>query len=80
MEERRETFHKFYKIVGKSEKSSVTLKSGSWTETVRIPNVKVRDSPQLSPLTVVHIYCVHTLPHGWDYLHQHNVIESTTDG
>lgn len=46
-------------------KSSVTLKSGSWTETVRNPNVKVRDSPQLSPFTVVHIYCVRTLPHGW---------------
>ena len=46
-------------------KSSVTLKSGSWTETVRNPNVKVRDSPQLSPLTVVHIYYVHTLLHEW---------------
>jgi len=53
-------FLKFCKIMKRNcKKRSVTLKG--WTGVVRNPNVKVRDSSQLSPLTVIQIYRKHIL-------------------
>jgi len=76
-EERCETFLKFYKIMGKSEKSSVTNRILNWNG--QKSECESKRPFHNSLLSQLFIFTVYILYHT-DCLHQRNMIESTTDG